>query len=224
MDLQDCQLFVKSLSVVSPFDASTAVRSAYRAGGNLVPKVAFLFLVRGPMPFIQVWQRFFEGKEGKYSIYVHATPGFSYKEKDFLFYGKQVRSRRVYWGTISVVDAFRVRNLPSVLLNCCSISLILSGWQRLLANALLDPMNARFMVVSESDIPIRSFDFIYDYLMGARESFIGGPHRCIREKNLGLIVVGRAIMKYWKHGEAWFEVKRKSVSNVTPKLRDLSFS
>lgn len=151
------------------------------------PRIAFLFLARGHMPFVKVWERFFHGNEGRYSIYVHATPGFEYGEKDGPFFGRQVRSRQVYWGTISVVDAFR----------------------RLLASALLEPLNARFMFLSESDIPIRSFDFIYDYLLGARESFVGGPNRCIREKNIGLVVIGRPIMLYWRHGEAWFEVNRK---------------
>ncbi|KAE8665578.1 Core-2/I-branching beta-1,6-N-acetylglucosaminyltransferase family protein isoform 3 [Hibiscus syriacus] len=52
------------------------------------PKITFLFLTPGPLPFEALWDKFFQGHEGRFSIYVHAS-----KEKP------------VVWGEISMVDA-----------------------------------------------------------------------------------------------------------------------
>lgn len=41
-----------------------------------VPKVAFMFLVRGRLPLSPLWSRFFRGYKGFYSIYVHTQPYF----------------------------------------------------------------------------------------------------------------------------------------------------
>lgn len=40
------------------------------------PKVAFMFLTRGPLPMLPLWERFFKGHEQYFSIYIHAQPGF----------------------------------------------------------------------------------------------------------------------------------------------------
>ncbi|XP_020574209.1 uncharacterized protein LOC110020443 [Phalaenopsis equestris] len=42
-----------------------------------VPKIAFLFLTRGPLPFVPLWEKFFEGHHGFYSVYVHADPSYN---------------------------------------------------------------------------------------------------------------------------------------------------
>lgn len=39
-----------------------------------VPKVAFLFLTRQTVNVAPLWERFFKGNEGLYSIYVHSNP------------------------------------------------------------------------------------------------------------------------------------------------------
>ncbi|KAK1626298.1 hypothetical protein QYE76_000613 [Lolium multiflorum] len=49
-----------------------------------VPKVAFLFLTRGPLPFARLWERFFRGHNGLYSVYVHALPNYVLKHADGL--------------------------------------------------------------------------------------------------------------------------------------------
>ena len=41
-----------------------------------VPKIAFMFLTRGPLPFLPLWEKFLRGHEGFYSIYVHPLPSF----------------------------------------------------------------------------------------------------------------------------------------------------
>ncbi|KAL0330730.1 UNVERIFIED_CONTAM: hypothetical protein Sangu_1618500 [Sesamum angustifolium] len=85
-----------------------------------VPKIAFMFLTKGPLPLAPLWERFFKGHEGQYSIYIHSLPSF---EADFpsssVFYRRQIPSQVSEWGKMSMVDAER----------------------RLLANALLDISN-----------------------------------------------------------------------------------
>ncbi|CAI5504258.1 unnamed protein product [Closterium sp. Naga37s-1] len=59
------------------------------------PKIAFLFLVRGPLPLERVWQRFFQGHEGRYSIYIHASTADYECDKHVnssVFRGRQIPS------------------------------------------------------------------------------------------------------------------------------------
>ncbi|KAH1203226.1 hypothetical protein GmHk_17G049520 [Glycine max] len=171
------------------------------------PKVAFLFLSPGSLPFEKLWHMFFQGDqsgslcfartlqpygiiigfkehsnqvylpprpilgrvrqglslsiqghEGKFSVYVHSS-----KEKpthvSSFFVGREIHSEPVGWGKISMVEAER----------------------RLLAHALLDPDNQHFVLLSESCIPVRRFEFVYNYLLLTNVSFIDsyvdpGPH------------------------------------------------
>ncbi|TYI48011.1 hypothetical protein E1A91_D13G216600v1 [Gossypium mustelinum] len=93
------------------------------------PKIAFLFLTPGQLPFEPLWAKFFQGHEGRFSVYVHAS-----KEKpvhtSHYFMGRDIHSESVSWGKISMVDAER----------------------RLLAKALLDSDNQQFVLLSESFI------------------------------------------------------------------------
>lgn len=81
--------------------------------------------------------------------------------------------------------------------------------QRLLANAMQDPLNARFVLVSESDVPLHSFRHIYHYLMTSRQSFTGGAPVPLREHLVGPQTLGKAATQgAWLQGEAWFELSR----------------
>lgn len=64
---------------------------------KIVPKVAFMFLTKGDMPLAPLWEIFFKGHEGLYSIYVHAHPSFfdSYPE-DSVFFGRRIPSKVIY--------------------------------------------------------------------------------------------------------------------------------
>lgn len=39
-------------------------------------KVAFMFLGRRRIPFTPLWERFFGGHDGLFSIYIHTSPDF----------------------------------------------------------------------------------------------------------------------------------------------------
>lgn len=59
-----------------------------------VPKVAFMLLTRGDLPLLQLWERFFDGKDvNKYSIYVHSLPGYVLSVSNTsVFYKRQIPS------------------------------------------------------------------------------------------------------------------------------------
>eukprot|EP00271_Cylindrocystis_brebissonii_P022074 TRINITY_DN827_c0_g3_i1.p1 TRINITY_DN827_c0_g3~~TRINITY_DN827_c0_g3_i1.p1 ORF type:complete len:616 (+),score=20.65 TRINITY_DN827_c0_g3_i1:217-1848(+) len=155
-------------------------------------KLAFMFLVRGPLPLANLWKLFFQADERQelFSVYVHAKPGHEYNR--FLpdvFRHRQVPSQEVEWATISIVDAER----------------------RLLANAMLDPCNTRFVLVSEACVPLFNLSYIYHYFMDINKSFINpfddpspfgrGRYRPEMEPEVKV--------EQWRKGSAWFEVTRE---------------
>ncbi|KAL6524029.1 hypothetical protein OROMI_031124 [Orobanche minor] len=155
-----------------------------------VPKIAFMFLTKGPLPLAPLWERFFKGYDGLYSIYIHSMPSF---KADFpsssVFYKRQIPSQVSEWGKMSMCDAER----------------------RLLANALLDISNERFILLSESCIPLYNFTTIYDHLTGSNYSFMGafddpGPHGRGRYNDNMWPEVN---ITEWRKGSQWFEVNRK---------------
>ncbi|KAF1893780.1 hypothetical protein Lal_00002307 [Lupinus albus] len=131
-------------------------------------KVAFLFMTPGSLPFEKLWHKFFQGHEGKFSIYVHAS-----KEKPVhvsrYFVGREIHSEPVGWGKFSMVEAEK----------------------RLLAHALLDPDNQHFALLSESCIPVRHFEFVYNYLL-----YIHHMLPEVEEKD-------------FRKGSQWFTMKRQ---------------
>lgn len=160
-----------------------------------VPKIAFMFLTKGPLPLAPLWERFFNGHGGLYSIYVHSLPSF---KADFpsssVFYGRQVPSQVSEWGKMSMCDAER----------------------RLLANALLDISNEWFILISESCIPLYNFSVIYHYIMKSKYSFMGafddpGPFgRGRYNSNMAPDVN----ITQWRKGSQWFEVNRKLAVHI----------
>ncbi|TXG70057.1 hypothetical protein EZV62_004992 [Acer yangbiense] len=131
---------------------------------QLVPKVALMFLTKGPLPLAPLWEKFLQGHEGLYSIYP------------------------VYWGTATMIDAER----------------------RLIANALLDISNQRFVLLSESCIPLFNFKTIYDYLINSNSSFLGSfddprkPGRGRYNPKMWPVIN----ITDWRKGSQWFELHR----------------
>lgn len=172
-----------------------------------VPKIAFMFLTKGPLPLAPLWERFFKGQEGLYSIYVHSLPAYQANfPRTSVFYGRQIPSQIAEWGRVSMCDAER----------------------RLLANALLDISNEYFVLVSESCIPLYNFTLTYNYITNSNHSFMGafddpGPVGRGRYNNKMLPEVN---ILQWRKGSQWFEVNRKLatiiVSDVTyyPKFKE----
>ncbi|KAJ8751072.1 hypothetical protein K2173_016253 [Erythroxylum novogranatense] len=151
-------------------------------------KIAFMFLTPGSLPFEKLWEKFFHGHEGRFSVYVHAS-----KEKPVhvsrYFINRDIRSDQVIWGKISMVDAER----------------------RLLASALQDPENQHFVLLSDSCVPLHKFDYVYNYLMYTNVSYVDcfndpGPHGNGRFSNHMLPEVR---IKDFRKGAQWFSMKRQ---------------
>lgn len=59
-----------------------------------VPKVSFMFLAKGPMPLAPLWEKFFEGHEGLYSIYIHSDPLYvASVPENSVFLGRRIPSK-----------------------------------------------------------------------------------------------------------------------------------
>ncbi|KAJ8485647.1 hypothetical protein OPV22_018132 [Ensete ventricosum] len=151
-------------------------------------KIAFLFLTPGSLPFERLWEKFFLGHDGRFSIYVHAS-----REKPVhvspLFDGRDIQSSKVVWGKISMVDAEK----------------------RLLGNALQDPENHHFVLLSDSCVPLHNFDYVYNYLMGTNVSFIDsfwdpGPHGNARYTEHMLPEIEE---DDFRKGSQWFSMTRR---------------
>ncbi|KAL0763219.1 hypothetical protein Bca101_079370 [Brassica carinata] len=151
-------------------------------------KIAFLFLTPGTLPFEKLWDEFFTGHEGKFSIYIHPS-----KERPIHisshFSDREIHSDEVTWGRISMVDAEK----------------------RLLVSALEDPDNQHFVLLSESCIPLHTFDYTYRYLLYSNVSFIEsfvdpGPHGTGRHMEHMLPEIAR---EDFRKGAQWFTMKRQ---------------
>lgn len=98
-------------------------------------------------------------------------------------------SQAVEWGTASMIDAER----------------------RLLANALLDFSNERFLLLSESCIPLFNFTTVYNYLINSNHTFVStfdDPGRAGRgryNRNMWPPIS----LADWRKGSQWFETNRK---------------
>lgn len=116
-----------------------------------IPKIAFTFLAKGPLPLAPLWARFFKGHEGCYSIYIHSLPAYNEEfAPSSVFDKRHIPSQVAEWEKMSMCDAGR----------------------RLLANALLDISNEWFVLLSESCIPLYKFTFIHHYITTSKYSFM----------------------------------------------------
>ncbi|CAL4965021.1 unnamed protein product [Urochloa decumbens] len=157
-----------------------------------MPKVAFLFLARGDLPLRPLWEKFFTGHEGLYSIYVHTDPSYTGSPpEDSVFYGGMIPSQKTMWGDITLVAAER----------------------RLLANALLDMGNERFVLLSESCIPIYNFTTVHAVLTGTNTSFVDV---FVTPARYDALFADRhnITTAQWRQGAQWFEMDRSLAVEV----------
>ncbi|XP_020596985.1 uncharacterized protein LOC110036799 [Phalaenopsis equestris] len=160
------------------------------------PKIAFLFLARAGLRLDFVWHNFFKNAgAGNISIYVHSKPGFKFDQsttRSAFFYGRHVEdSVQVKWGEASMIEAERL----------------------LLRAALQDPANQRFVLLSDSCVPLYNFDYVYNYLMSSRKSFVDSfsdkKERRYNEK------MAPSIPKHkWRKGSQWITLIRRHAEVV----------
>ncbi|CAH8364625.1 unnamed protein product [Eruca vesicaria subsp. sativa] len=194
-NMSDQELFTRVSSLSSSLTSSSWFGWRHDNDEKRVVKVAFMFLTGGRLPLASLWDKFFEGHEGFYSIYIHTHPSFKdYYPETSAFYSRRIPSQPVYWGTSSMVDAER----------------------RLLANALLDESNQRFVLLSDSCIPLFNFTTIYDYLTDTNLSFIGSyddPRKSGRGR-YNPKMYPQINITHWRKGSQWFETTRELALHI----------
>ncbi|KAL1828921.1 hypothetical protein ACET3Z_007333 [Daucus carota] len=164
-------------------------------GAEPAPKVAFMFLIKEKVSFAPLWEKFFKGNEGLYSIYVHSDPSFNQsKTESSMFRDRRIPSKVVEWGNANMIEAER----------------------RLLANALLDFSNQRFVLLSESCIPLYNFSTIYSYLMNSSEYFVEaydlqGP---VGRGRYSSLMYPPIKLDQWRKGSQWFQIDREIAIGV----------
>ncbi|CAL5429254.1 unnamed protein product [Camellia sinensis] len=167
-----------------------------------VPKIAFMFLTKGPLPLAQLWERFFKGHQGLYSIYIHSLPSYQVEfPSSSVFYKRQIPSQYYLKSAPQILSLliWKARICPYIMIcqlpyainteNFTQWGIEMSGeiklvseWgkmsmcdaeRRLVANALLDITNEWFVLLSESCIPLYNFSVTYHYIMKSKHSFVG---------------------------------------------------
>lgn len=160
------------------------------------PKIAFLFIARNRLPLDMVWDAFFQGdKENKFSIFVHSRPGFLFNKattRSVYFLDRQVNnSIQIDWGEASMIQAERV----------------------LLQNALEDPLNDRFVFLSDSCIPLYDFNYTYEYIMSTSTSFVDS-FADTKEGRYNPKMHPVIPVENWRKGSQWVVLTRKHAEIV----------
>ncbi|XP_021819679.1 uncharacterized protein LOC110761504 [Prunus avium] len=176
----------------SPSSLSIARSRISRQGNNFSgpPKIAFLFLARRGLPLDFLWGSFFENADmPNFSIYIHSAPGFSFDEsttRSHFFYGRQLmNSIQVGWGESSMIEAERL----------------------LFTAALEDPANQRFVLLSDSCVPLYNFSYIYNYLMASPRSFVDS-FLDVKEGRYNPKMSPNIPKQKWRKGSQWIALVR----------------
>lgn len=112
-------------------------------------KIAFCFLIYDKINHESLWNSFFKNiDKNKYTIYIH------YKNNKNLRY----------------FDTYKLSNNKTIPTKWCGSSLV-EAQLILLKEAIKDPNNHHFIFVSNSCIPVKSFDYIYNYLDTTKSYF-----------------------------------------------------
>ncbi|KAM5588772.1 glycosyltransferase BC10 [Rosa sericea] len=155
-------------------------------------KIAFLFLARRDLPLDFLWASFFENAGGalNFSIYIHSAPGFVFDEsttRSRFFHGRQLpNSIQVGWGESSMIEAERL----------------------LFATALEDPANQRFVLLSDSCVPLYNFSFIYNYLMASPRSIVDS-FLDVKEGRYNPKMSPTIPKAKWRKGSQWIALIRR---------------
>ncbi|KAJ6814888.1 uncharacterized protein M6B38_137150 [Iris pallida] len=129
--------------------------------------------------------------EGRTSSPSTSTPGPASSSTSpppaHFFYGRQLRrSVKVGWGEPSMIEAERM----------------------LLAAALDDPANQRFILLSESCVPLYNFSYTYSYLMSSSKSFVDS-FLDEKETRYNPKMSPTISKETWRKGSQWITLVRK---------------
>ncbi|KAL1821747.1 hypothetical protein ACET3Z_016616 [Daucus carota] len=155
------------------------------------PKIAFMFLVRENLPLDFLWHSFFKNADAaKFSIYIHSKPGFVFDESTTVsefFYNRQLsRSIQVGWGKPTMIEAERL----------------------LLEEALADSDNQRFVLLSDSCVPLHNFSYVYNYLISSPKSYVES-FVDLSEPRYSIKMFPIITEEKWRKGSQWVALLRR---------------
>ena len=145
-------------------------------------KIAFLFLIYDIINHENIWFKFFNGiSKNKYNIYIH------YKTNDRLDFFNDYKINK----TVNTKDA--------------DISIV-KAQNLLIKEALKDKNNKHFIFLSGSCIPLKSFNYIYNYLDTKYSYFhIADPEDCFPDCEVALKYIPK---KYINKASQWCILNR----------------
>ena len=108
-------------------------------------QIAFLFLILDNPNFPKIWDSYFRGNKDKFNIYIHS------KQTD-----------KTLWKSKNIIEKIQETSWGH----------IVSAYIELFREAYKNPNNMKFLTISESDIPIKSFDTFYDDCISDKRSWI----------------------------------------------------
>jgi len=93
--------------------------------------------------------------------------------------------------------------------------------KRLLANALLDFSNERFVLLSESCIPVHNFTTVYGYLVGSEQCFVEVYYRNTKQcrNRYSRRMAPDITLRQWRKGSQWFELSRDIATSILTDAR-----
>lgn len=108
-------------------------------------QIAFLFLILDNPNFPKIWDSYFRGHKDKYNIYIHSK-----------------QTEKTLWKSKNIIEKIQETSWGH----------IVSAYIELFREAYKNPYNMKFLTISESDIPIKSFDTFYDDCISDKRSWI----------------------------------------------------
>ncbi|XVF24611.1 hypothetical protein REPUB_Repub13aG0142200 [Reevesia pubescens] len=140
-ELDDLHLFQEATLASSPGFS----KMSHLSTTNPKPKIAFLFLTNSDLVFAPLWQRFFQGNDHLFNVYVHTDLSSKLSTPEWSVKANFIKARRTERASPTLISAAR----------------------RLLANAIIDdPFNLYFALLSQHCIPLHSFQYVYTSLLG----------------------------------------------------------
>ena len=161
-------------------------------------RIAFLFLTRNNLKQSEIWNNFLKGNEARYSIYCHA------KEPQ------------------KVTDKLLKDNIIPEYINT-SWGDTVEANILLMKNALLNSQNNKFILVSESCIPISSFDTFHKNIMSNDKTIISILQENLeryQSKDLEKLLPVNEFTKNWAQGIVFSRYHTKLLVDSKDKYLD----
>jgi len=154
-----------------------------------LPKIAFCFLCYGQPYNVDIWKDFFNKNDNKYSVYLH--PKYISKVSDNFFKSKIIKNRiPTKWGDISLVQA--------------TINLF--------KEAFLDNNNKKFILLSDSCLPLYDFEYIYNKVLENNITYIHqlpwDSNKMKKERYSKLLNPEQIDFKYFRKQSQWLIFSR----------------